>query len=54
MPIQVIWIVDEPNTGLGAAMQHIAHNIADEGDYSVVEILYVLRSFSNFVTSFES
>jgi hypothetical protein len=54
MPVQVTWRVGKPNAGLRAAMQRIAYEIAVEGDYSVVEILYVLRSFSNCVTIFES
>jgi hypothetical protein len=54
MSVQVTWGVGKPNAGLRAAMQRIACEIADQGEYSVVEILYVLRSFSNFVTSFES
>jgi hypothetical protein len=35
-------------------MQRIAYEIANEGEYSIVEILYMLRSFLNFVISFKS
>lgn len=37
MPVQVTWRGSKPNAGLRAAMQRIACEIADEGEYSVVD-----------------
>jgi hypothetical protein len=54
MAIRVTWRCTKPNLGLREAMARMAEEIAYEGEYSEVEILYELRSFPNCVTSFES
>lgn len=41
MPIRVVWACSQPRDGLKDAMERLAREVAEEGEYSQVIILYV-------------
>lgn len=43
MSVYVIWRTSRPTGGLGEAMQRIAIQVASEGEYTSVEILYAWK-----------
>ena len=54
MPAEVIWRVDKPSDGLEDAMQRIALELADEGEYSTVEIPYHFGSLVTSLATYEA